>query len=98
MRFFCIFEKFFQSHNFGDIPLGFIQRTGTLAECKFVDGVSQVLEKWKTIYKNSEEHIFTVLTETPLDLIEFATKRMDKGIKYYIISQNANLPERREGL
>ena len=97
MTFFCRFEKFLQNHNFGKIPLGFVQRLGALEKSELVDGMSNVLEKWKLVYNNSEEHIFTVLTEIPLDLVEVATKKMNKGIKYcHIISQNANIPEGKE--
>ena len=97
MTFFCRFEKFLQNHNFGKLPLGFVQRLGALEKSELVDGISNVLEKWKSVYNNSEEHIFTVLTEIPLDLVEVATKKMNKGIKYcHIISQNANIPEEKE--
>ena len=63
-------RKYFERHTFGEIPHKFQMRCGQLAHAQYVKGVSKVLEQWKSIYKNSNEYVYEVLSEVPLDLIE----------------------------
>ncbi|MFB5610926.1 MAG: helix-turn-helix transcriptional regulator [Nitrosopumilaceae archaeon] len=92
-------KKYFENHNFGNLPIKFVRRMGDLQNSKHVTGVSRVLEVWKSIYKNADEYIFTVLSETPLELIELVIKRVKKGARYkHIISENAKIPKGRKKL
>ncbi len=92
-------KEYFEKHSFGDMPPKFIRRIGDLNESDYVHGVSRVLEKWKSIYQNADEYIFTLLAETPLDLIELVVRRIKKGVKYrHIISENAIVPKGRKKL
>ncbi|MFQ5572777.1 MAG: helix-turn-helix transcriptional regulator [Nitrosopumilaceae archaeon] len=92
-------KEYFEKHSFGDLPPKFIRRIGDLNESEYIHGVSRVLEKWKSIYKNADEYIFTLLAETPLDLLELMVKRVKKGVRYrHIISENAVIPKGRKKL
>ena len=92
-------RKYFEEHNFGDVPHKFQMRCGQLANSQYVKGVSKVLETWKTIYKNSDEYIYEILSEVPLDLIEPLVKRVKKGIQFnYIFSESAVVPKGRKAL
>ena len=92
-------KQYFENHDFGNLPVKFVRRIGDLRGSKHITGVSRVLEIWKTIYKNSNEYIFTVLSETPLELIEQVIKRVKKGARYkHIISENAKIPKGRKKL
>lgn len=92
-------KDYFDTHTFGDIPPKFIRRIGDLDDCEYVSGVSMVFERWKRIYTNSNEYIFNILTETPLDLMELILNRVKKGIRYrHIISENATIPKGRRKL
>jgi hypothetical protein len=62
-------------------------------------GVSKVLEHWKAIYKNSDEYIYEILSEVPLDLIEPLVKQIKKGTKFqYIFSESTVVPKGRKAL
>ncbi|ABX12910.1 helix-turn-helix transcriptional regulator [Nitrosopumilus maritimus] len=92
-------RKYFEEHNFGDVPHKFQMRCGQLANSQYVKGVSKVLETWKTIYKNSDEYVYEILSEVPLDLIEPLVKRVKKGIRFnYIFSESAVVPKGRKTL
>ncbi|KEQ56517.1 transcriptional regulator protein-like protein [Marine Group I thaumarchaeote SCGC AAA799-E16] len=92
-------RKYFEEHNFGDVPHKFQMRCGQLANAQYVKGVSKVLETWKSIYKNSNEYIYEILSEVPLDLIEPLVKRVKKGVKFnYIFSESAVVPKGRKAL
>ena len=92
-------RKYFEEHNFGDVPHKFQMRCGQLANSQYVKGVSKVLETWKTIYKNSDEYVYEILSEVPLDLIEPLVKRVKKGIQFnYIFSESAVVPKGRKTL
>jgi predicted transcriptional regulator len=92
-------RKYFEDHNFGDIPSKFIMRIGQLANSECVKGVTKILEQWKSIYKNANEYIYEMLTEVPLDIIVPKVKRIEKGIKLnYILSESTIVPKGRKQL
>ncbi|ABX13234.1 helix-turn-helix transcriptional regulator [Nitrosopumilus maritimus] len=92
-------KKYLQTHDFGNIPPKFLRRIGDLSNSKEIVGVSKVLETWKKIYRTSDEYIFNILSETPLDLIELMIRRVKRGVKYrHIISENASIPAGRKKL
>ena len=92
-------RKYFEGHSFGEIPHKFKMRCGQLASGTHIKGFSKVMEKWKSIYKNSEEYVYEILSEVPLDLIEPLVKRIKKGVKFnYIFSESAVVPEGRKSL
>lgn len=87
-------NKYFTEHNFGNIPKKFLMRIGALAGSKYVNGISKVLEQWKTIYKNANENIYTILADVPLDLVEPLIKKVKTGIKFsYILPESVVLPK-----
>ncbi len=97
--FFSQNRKYFEEHAFIDIPYKFKIRCGQLAVSQHVKGISKVLEQWKTIYKNSREYIYEILSEAPLDLIEPLVKQIKKGIKFqYIFSESTVVPKGRKDL
>ena len=97
--FFSQNRKYFEEHSLGDIPHKFKVRCGQLANCNHIKGFSKVMEQWKAIYKNSEEYVYEILSEVPLDLIEPLVKRIKKGIKFnYIFSESAVVPRGRKTL
>ena len=91
--------EYFEDHEFGDVPIKFIMRTGQLAGGKHIKCVVKVLEQWKTIYKNANEYVYEAFYEVPLDLIEPLVKRIKEGIQFnYIFSKSAVIPKGREDL
>jgi len=91
--------EYFEDHEFGDVPIKFIMRTGQLAGGKHIKGVVKVLEQWKTIYKNANEYVYEAFYEVPLDLIEPLVKRIKNGIQFnYIFSKSAVIPKGRKDL
>lgn len=92
-------RKYFEDHNFGDIPSKFIMRIGQLANSEHIKGVTKILEQWKSIYNNANDYIYEMLTEIPLDIIEPKVRRVEKGIKLnYILSEGAVIPKGRKNL
>ena len=92
-------RKYFEGHNFGEIPHKFQMRCGQLANSQYVKGISKVLEQWKNIYKNSNDYVYEVISEVPLDLIEPIVKKVKKGVKFnYIFSETALVPKGRKAL
>ncbi|MCV0430437.1 transcriptional regulator [Nitrosopumilus sp.] len=97
--FFSKNRKYFEEHNFGDVPHKFQMRCGQLANAQYIKGVSKVLEQWKIIYKNSEQYVYEILSDVPLDLIEPLVKKIKKGVKFnYVFSESAIVPKGRKTL
>ncbi len=92
-------RKYFEIHDFGDIPMKFIQRIGALAGGQQIKGFVKVLEQWKNVYKNADKYIYQLFTEVPLDLIEPLLGRVKKGIALnYIFSDSVIVPKGRKEL
>jgi predicted transcriptional regulator len=92
-------RKYFETHDFGDIPMKFMQRIGALAGGQQIKGFVKVLEQWKLVYKNANEYIYEIFTEVPLDLIEPLLARVKHGITLnYIFSDAVIVPKGRKEL
>lgn len=92
-------RKYFETHDFGDIPMKFIQRIGALAGGQQIKGFVKVLEQWKSIYKNADEYIYEIFTEVPLDLIEPLLARVKRDVVLnYIFSDSVIVPKGRKEL
>jgi len=92
-------RKYFENHNFGDLPTKFIHRIGELYENKHIKGFVRVLEKWKEVHCNSEKYIYNILAEVPYskDIIETVENKLKNKIKICsIFAQNAIIPEERK--
>jgi predicted transcriptional regulator len=97
--FFSQNRKYFEEHTFADIPYKFKLRCGQLSTSQHIKGISKVLEQWKEIYKNSDEYVYEVLSEVPLDLIEPLIKRIKNGVKFqYVFSESTIIPKGRKAL
>jgi len=92
-------RKYFENHNFGNLPVKFIHRIGELYEKKNVKGFVRVLEKWKEIHDSAEKYIFNVLAEVPYskDIIEIVENKLKNKTKIRsIFSENTIVPDERK--
>ena len=91
--------KFFEEHNFGELPIKFIQRLGALQKTEHIKGFVKVLEKWQLIHKNAESYIYNILAEVPYvsDIIDTVLSQLKNEIIIRsIISEKAITPDERK--
>ena len=92
-------RKYFETHEFGDVPKKFVLRIGQLSDSQYVKGITKVLETWKDIFSNSKKYISGILVEEPLELIEPLVKKAKSGVKVQsIFSESAIIPKGRKQL
>lgn len=92
-------RKYFKNHNFGDIPIKFVQRIGALSTSQHIKGFSNVLEQWKSIYKNADQYICEILSEVPLDTLKPLVAKIKNGVTFqYILSETTIVPKGRKEL
>lgn len=78
--------EYFNVHDFGDLPDRFVQSIGTLENCKFVKGLTNVLEIWKELIENANEYFYAIVPQFGGTLTELAfTKFMEKNVKLKMI-------------
>jgi predicted transcriptional regulator len=95
-KFLAEHKQYFEEHTLGDLPMKFIQRIGALSNCDVITGVVAILEKWKTMYRDANEHIREIMAQVPLDLIEPLASRIRQGVKFsYIFGENTIIPKGR---
>ena len=54
-------QKYFRFHNFGYVPIKFVQRMGSFVDTELLHGAPIVLDRWKSIYHNTSKKIRTIL-------------------------------------
>ena len=93
-------KDYFYDHTLGDISIKFIQRIGALNNCDYVSGIVAVIELWKHLYNESNEYIYGLLPQIPLELIETAVSKVkERDLKFrYILPQKAVVPKKRTDL
>jgi len=94
-----VHRKFFENHNFGDMPTQFIQRLGSLQENKTIKGYVKVMEKWKGIHKNAKKFIYNILSEVPYDseIVDVVESTLKNNINIKsIFAENTITPDERK--
>jgi predicted transcriptional regulator len=89
-------KNYFSDHYFADLPMKFVQRIGSLDNGKFIQGLVAVIEEIKEMYRHSEEYIYGMIPQVPLDLMEVAVNTVTgRKIKFnYILPKNAVIPKK----
>ena len=89
-------KNYFSDHYFGDLPMKFVQRIGSLDNSQYIQGLVAVMEEVKEMYRHSEEYIYGMIPQVPLDLMEVAAKTViGRKIKFnYILPKNAIVPKK----
>ena len=91
--------KYFENHNFGNLPPKFRQRIGDLYEQKHIKGFVKVLEKWKQVHENANQYIYNILIEVPYskEIIDVVEEKLNKKIKIRsIFTENTIVPDERK--
>jgi predicted transcriptional regulator len=96
-------KDYFSDHTFSALPLKFIRRIGSLTNSKLVSGLVTVDERLNDIYNRSQEYVYAMIPEVPIDLIESIVARLkkieNKNFKFsYILPAHATVPKRRKQL
>jgi predicted transcriptional regulator len=89
-------RNYFSDHYFANLPMKFVQRIGSLDNSKFMAGLVAVIEDIKELYRHSEEYIYGMIPQVPLDLMEVAANTVtERKIKFnYILPKNAIIPKK----
>jgi predicted transcriptional regulator len=94
-------KDYFSDHAFSPLPLKFIKRVGSLSNSKLISGLVSIDESLKDIYNRSQEYVYAMIPEVPIDLIESIVSRLkkveNKGFRFsYILPTHATVPKRRK--
>ena len=93
-------KDYFSDHIFSPLPLKFRRRIGSLSNSILISGLVSVDEMLKDIYDKSQEYVYAMIPEVPLDLIESIVGRLkkveNKDFRFsYILPTHATVPKRR---
>jgi predicted transcriptional regulator len=96
-------KDYFSDHTFSPLPLKFIRRIGSLSNSRSISGLVSIDESLKDIYDRSQEYVYAMIPEVPIDLIESIVARLKKvenrGFRFsYILPTRATVPKRRKQL
>jgi predicted transcriptional regulator len=96
-------KDYFSDHTFSPLPLKFIRRIGSLSNSKLISGLVSIDERLKDIYNRSQEYVYAMIPEVPIDLIESIVARLkkveNKDFRFsYILPTHAIVPKSRTEL
>jgi predicted transcriptional regulator len=99
-------KDYFSDHTFSPLPLKFRRRIGSLSNSKLISGLVSVDETLNDIYNKSQEYVYAMIPEVPIDLIESIVERLkkvenieNKHFRFsYILHTHATVPKRRKQL
>ncbi|MFN3654845.1 MAG: transcriptional regulator [Candidatus Nitrosotenuis sp.] len=94
-------KKYFERHDFSDLPPKYIQRIGALADSELINGYVKVMERWESIYKNADKYICNILIEIPYNekILEILEDKLKKKTKISsIFSESAIISKERQEL
>ena len=90
-------KKYFNSHDFGDLPKKFIQSIGALESGQYQKGFVKVIQQWKEICENANQYIYDILYEEPMELVDPIVKKAKAGVKINsIFSASTIIPKERK--
>ena len=99
-------KDYFSDHTFSPLPLKFVRRIGSLSNSKLISGLVSIDEMLNDIYNKSQEYVYAIIPEVPIDLIESIVERLkrvenieNKHFRFsYILHTHATVPKRRKQL
>jgi hypothetical protein len=99
-------KSYFSAHDFGRLPLKFIQRLGSLADSQYLDNQVSMFECQRDLLSKAQNYLYIILPQIPLYLIDLIISRLEANKKNsgrdehnlqlkYLLPYNAILPKRR---
>ena len=94
------YQKYFKFHNFGYIPIKFVQRLGALVDTELIHGTPKVLDRWKSIYDNASKKIYIISSELfDAEFVDMIIEKLNKNSELkisYIMSTDTIMPKQRK--
>lgn len=86
--------NYLESKDLQQMDTKFIKRLGVLTGCKKVTGVCRVLDTWSSIYRNADQFICDMVSESPSNLVEPLMNRLNNGVRYkHVFTENKTEPD-----
>jgi predicted transcriptional regulator len=73
-------QKFFESHDFCEIPSQFIERIGNLNDSKLVEGEYIMFSHWTRVCNEAKKYIFCIFSYPPILISEPIKQKLKEGI------------------
>ena len=99
-------KDYFSDHTISPLPLKFRRRIGSLSNSTLISGLVSIDETLNDIYNKSQEYVYAIIPEVPIDLIQSIVARLkrvenreNKHFRFsYILHTHASVPKRRKQL
>jgi predicted transcriptional regulator len=78
-------QKFFEDHDFCEIPSPFMQRIGELEESRLIVGAHIMYSYWTRICKEAKRHIFCIFSYPPILVSEPIKQQIDSGLEVRLL-------------
>ena len=93
-------QNYFKFHNFGYVPIKFVQRLGALVDTELIHGTPRVLDRWKSIYGNATKKINIISSELfDAEFVDMITEKLKENSELkvsYIMSTDIIMPKQRK--
>lgn len=73
-------QKFFEDHDFCEIPTSFIQRIGDLGDAKLIQGAHIMYSHWTGICRDAKNYIFCIFSYPPILVSEPIRQKLENKL------------------
>jgi predicted transcriptional regulator len=79
------YTEYFASHVIRGVPKEFIKRLGDLQGSKLIDNVMEFIRLTENIIEKSEEYVYIIVDQFPLNYLRVFRTAIEKGVKFRIL-------------
>jgi len=74
--------EYWEGHDFGDILDSFMRQIGVLDNAHRIRGKTRIAEKWKKMYKNTDNYIYNTFYEAEYskEIMDIVYEKLKNGI------------------
>jgi predicted transcriptional regulator len=90
-------QKFFEDHDFCEIPNQFIQRIGELSQAQLIKGAHIMYSHWTGICSEAKKYIYCIFSYPPILVSEPIKQKVSEGIEVKLLfAKGSKNPESTE--
>ena len=87
-------KKYFTTHTLNTLPPEFISGIGSLANCKFVDELTESLFIFENMIREANEYVWILADQILASALPLISEAVTRGVEFRkILPRNANIPE-----
>lgn len=78
-------QKFFEDHDFGDIPSNLKKSLALLRTAELVRGLTPNFTRWRHLIDNAKKYVYCIFTQPPILIANPILEKISEGLEFRIL-------------